>query len=1145
MKIGNLELNSQPLNSAGSVVEIEGENYYKISNVDSMKPFFMSVVSDSNHWMFIGSNGGLTAGRKDSDRAIFPYYTDDKIMESVEVSGPKTLMQIKEGGDLLLWEPFSDRYQGVYKIQRNLYKNQFGNQIIFEEINESLGLKFSYQWKNSKKYGFGRFARLENLRSDTREIKVLDGLQNILATNIKAEVQNSKSNLVDAYKRQELDANGNTAIYTLNAVIVDRAEPAESLRATMVYHLGADGAQVHISSEVVSQFRKGLQSPVQREVRGQKAAYLMEFDLSLEGNSTNQWIQIIDESLSSSDLLLINESLKDSVKLEEDLNADIVLGTERLKELSGNADGLQCSEDHLENTRHFANVMFNIMRGGIFDHNYDLERSDLIKYYKKSNKDLFAAISSELEAFDELINLEDLKKWAMAHENLDVLRLATEYLPLKFSRRHGDPSRPWNKFSINTVDEVTGEKILDYQGNWRDIYQNWEALAVSYPNFVQSMIFKFLNTSTFDGYNPYRVTKDGFDWEIVEPDDPWAFIGYWGDHQIIYLLKFLELSEHYFPGQLVEVFNQKSFVYANVPYKIKSYEDILKNPKDTIVFDNESDKSIREMRKSQGADGALLKTSSGAIQKANFIEKILATLLAKASNYIPEGGIWLNTQRPEWNDANNALVGNGVSMVTLYYLRRFVVFFENLLENSSGQVEVSEEIFEFFQSIKESFASFEENIEARFTDMSRKDMMNALGQAGSAYRNSIYSKGFSGRVKSISLSDFKDFCSSFKKHIEYSIDSNKRVDGLYHSYNLVSYTDKEAKIDYLTSMLEGQVAVLTSQYLKSRETVSLLDSLRMSDLYREDQSSYMLYPDREIMSFGAKNFISKDLVESSVALSKLVEHNETSVIELDCNGGVHFKSTFQNANQLKDALDLLGSDYQETLEEDQGAIFTVFEKLFNHKAFTGRSGTFFGYEGLGSIYWHMVSKLVLAVEEAALLAHDSQVDIELQEKLKQHYYEAKFGIGLKKTPEVYGAIPTDPYSHTPAHKGAQQPGMTGQVKEDVISRFLELGVQVKQGKICFDSFLLNRDEFLKSSQEFYVNSVSGLSMKLILKEGELGFTYCQVPVIFTLSEEKTIEVEFEDVSRDTLHFDGLELSSKLSKSIFDRSGEVKVLRIGL
>ena len=55
------------------------------------------------------------------------------------------------------------------------------------------------------------------------------------------------------------------------------------------------------------------------------------------------------------------------------------------------------------------------------------------------------------------------------------------------------------------------------------------------------MIHKFLNSTTFDGYNPYRVTKYGFDWETIEPDNPWSYIGYWGDHQIIYLLKFLEI----------------------------------------------------------------------------------------------------------------------------------------------------------------------------------------------------------------------------------------------------------------------------------------------------------------------------------------------------------------------------------------------------------------------------------------------------------------------------------------------------------------------------------------------------------------------------------------------------------------------------
>ncbi len=122
----------------------------------------------------------------------------------------------------------------------------------------------------------------------------------------------------------------------------------------------------------------------------------------------------------------------------------------------------------------------------------------------------------------------------------------------------------------------------------------------------------------------------------------------------------------------------------------------------------------------------------------------------------------------------------------------------------------------------------------------------------------------------------------------------------------------------------------------------------------------------------------------------------------------------------------------------------TFEAIFDHKSFTGRSGTFFGYEGLGSIYWHMVSKLLLAVQENCLLAVNNNESEVLIGKLLDHYYEINAGIGVHKSPELYGAFPTDPYSHTPATKGAQQPGMTGQVKEDLLSRFGELGVFVKR-----------------------------------------------------------------------------------------------------
>ena len=189
--------------------------------------------------------------------------------------------------------------------------------------------------------------------------------------------------------------------------------------------------------------------------------------------------------------------------------------------------------------------------------------------------------------------------------NPHLLRLSYEYLPLIFSRRHGDPSRPWNKFTID-VKNGDGSDNLYYAGNWRDIFQNWEALAYSYPGFTESMIAKFVNASTPDGYNPYRITRDGIDWEVVEPDDPWAYIGYWGDHQIIYLQKLMEVSNRHHPGRLVELLSQPIFAFANVPYRIKSYPEQLKDPFDTVVFDNDLEEKITERVEQNGADGKLV-----------------------------------------------------------------------------------------------------------------------------------------------------------------------------------------------------------------------------------------------------------------------------------------------------------------------------------------------------------------------------------------------------------------------------------------------------------------------------------------------------------------------------------------------------------
>lgn len=1144
--IGNNSRETSEENEVNGIfIDTDNERYYMISNVNEMPPFFMSIVSDSNHWMFVSSNGGITAGRVNADFALFPYYTDDKITESAEITGSKSVFLIHRNEKAFLWEPFSHRYSGVYKITRNLYKNIYGNKLIFEEINHDLEISFRYQWNTSNRFGFVKKSTVRNLAQTDATVSVLDGLQNIMPYGVGADLQNSTSCLADAYKRSELIKEAGIGIFALSAIIVDKAEPSEALKANIVWSIGLENPVYLLSTQQLDVFRNGNALHDEIDIKAEKGAYFVHSEVNLKSDGHKTWITVANVNQNQSAITKIAQQIRTDKNLYQTIFDDIDSGTQNLIKLVASSDGLQLSEDKLRNVRHFSNTLFNIMRGGIFDNNYQIEKWDFKKYLYNANREVFKANEQILNALPAEFNLVKLHETANESTDKDFARLCMEYMPLKFSRRHGDPSRPWNRFSINTINEVDGSKILDYEGNWRDIFQNWEALAHSFPEFTENMIHKFLNASTFDGYNPYRITKDGFDWETIEPDNPWSYIGYWGDHQIIYLLKLLELFENHSPHKFENLLNKQLFVYANVPYKIKNYNEILLHPKDTILFDSKLDHAVQNKKAELGADGTLVYAQNRQIHHVSFMEKILATVLAKLSNFIPEAGIWMNTQRPEWNDANNALVGNGVSMVTLYYLRRFLKFFEKVLDASpSIEMPVSEELIIFFDKAVAAFDNFEYLLNGKINDAERKMMLDRLGLAASEYRHGIYENSFTGNYKTISSEKIKHFISISNQYLEHSIKANKRTDDLYHAYNLMTVNNNEIAVSHLSEMLEGQVGVLSSGFLTSEEVNNLLKSLKKSTLYREDQNSYILYPNKELARFTEKNNIPASSVEKSELLKKLVKSGNVQIIEQDIEGKYHFNGNLRNAGDLSKALDKIRfTEYASLVEKDKTLVLQIFEEVFNHKAFTGRSGTFFGYEGLGSIYWHMVSKLQLAVMECSLNAIDSNQNAEIVQNLKNHYHDINEGIGVHKKPSVYGAFPTDPYSHTPQGKGVKQPGMTGQVKEDILSRYGELGISVKDEQLCFNPQLIKKAEFMPMMQTFDYVDIHGVSKQIPVEANSLCFTYCQVPVVYHLSDKVSTEIIFADAKNRKV--DGSVLDKDISRNIFERKGEIQYVKVNV
>ncbi len=954
----------------GQFISINGERFYEIANYDAMQPFFISLASDTDLWMYLSSTGGLTCGRRSPGEALFPYYTDDKITEGYEFTGPRTIIND--------WIPFSDKQQPVYDISRKIAKSLVGNQIVFCEENHTLGLRFSYLWAPAGKHGWVRRATLENLTNQPVDIDLTDSLRNILPAGVDRKTQNEFSTLVDGYKRTEIV--GNLGLFRMEAILVDRAEPSESLTCNTVYCLGLPNADYS-----------------KTESKGVRGAFIAH---SLIHSFTHSltWYNVLDVS---QDAVAVHALLHFAQQPDaiEQIEAAMTQSTETLRRIVAQNDGVQQTGDEANDARHFANVLFNTMRGGYY-----------LNYPPKTD---------------------------------------TEDLPLTFGRRHGDPSRPWNLFSIRVQDE-NGKPVVAYQGNWRDIFQNWEALSYSYPLYINHIIAKFLNATTADGYNPYRISNEGIDYEVIEPENPWSNIGYWGDHQIIYLLKLLEISYKHNPEKLRSLLQARQYAFANVPYRLKTYAEIVADPKNSIRFDDEEHKRIQAGHPTPQP-------------LTTMADKLLITLLTKLSNFIPNAGIWMNTLRPEWNDANNALVGYGASMVTLCYMRRYVAFLQMLVQTD---VQIATETLDFLRAIRHAYLNG--NIK-QFTDI--------VGTAGENYRAKVYG-GLSGERQTLELEELQEFCTATLHKIDESIRANKREDGLYEAYNLIRFTDHTIEISHLYPMLEGQVAVLSSGLLNGEESADLLDAMRASELYREDQRSYMLYPNRRRAAFLEMNNLPEEAKQLPV-----VQKYIGSILKQDCDGGIHFDAKYRNANELPDELK------------------DLYESIFHHHAFTGRSGTFYKYEGLGCIYWHMVSKLLLAVGET--------IERDGNERLREQYFAIREGIGAHKSPAEYGAFPFDAYSHTPTMAGAQQPGMTGQVKEDIISRWFELGVSVRDGQITFHPTMLRDADFVN---------------------GELRFHYCGTEIIYRKSPI-------------TKNQSPMTLSREDSAHLFARDGVIKQLII--
>lgn len=1122
--------------------EIDGIACYRVPDIDRMPPFLVTVVSPSEHWLYVSSNGGLSAGRVNSGHCLFPYRTDDLLHQVHAFSGPWTGIRV---GDLV-WEPFTART--TPGVTRDLARSVSGDRIVFEERNPTMGLTVRAWWSFSDASGFVRTVTLERDSTGPQrlDVEILDGLRDLVAGGAELGVMQSMSCLVNAYTRTELVDGSSLATVAMESALVDRAEPAESLRATTVWSTGLPGSTISLDADAIDAFTRGDAVEPTSMLRGRAAAYLLNARVTLGPNETSTWSVVADVHRSQAEVAGLRHRLAGAEDLAASLEREIAESTLAIDAILVDTDGIQRTGDPILDAHHRTNTLFNDMRGGVFTDGVNLPWGDWADFCRDRNADVALRHRGWLEGRDaaSIIDRRTLVEEAAAFDDPSLERIAWEYLPVWFGRRHGDPSRPWNAFNIR-VKHADGSRRLTYEGNWRDIFQNWEALTFSNPGWIDHVIAKFVNASTPDGFNPYRITREGIDWEAPEPDNPWSNIGYWGDHQIGYLTRLLELSTRLDPDHLATWLDRPIFSHADVPYRLADHANLVEDPRNTITFDHEANDAAIARADRLGADGRLVHDDAGVVH-VTLAEKLLIPVLSKLSSFIPDGGVWMNTQRPEWNDANNALAGYGLSMVTACYLRRHLALLADLFRGHEGSLAVTDRVLDWLREVTGILGENASLLDdPSIGDLDRRRVLDALGLAFERYRHRLQGPAVTDATTGEEL---VAACEIALRWLDHAIAANRRPDGLYHGYNLVSFDDdRTATVHHLPEMLEGQVAVLSAGVLDPEESATLLETLFTSPLHRADHDTFLLYPVREIPSLIDKGVIDAASIAANPLLAGLMASGDRRLVERDGDGTVRFATDLRNRRDLEKVLETLARDepHAGSVASHGAAAIVLYERIFDHHRFTGRSGGMYGYEGIGCTYWHMVAKLLVAAGECVERAEDANASDAVRARLHDVYHRVRDGLGFRRPAAAFGALPIDAYSHTPGDRGAQQPGMTGQVKEELITRRMELGIRLEDGGIRFTPTLLLDDEWLEADEAWTIPAGDHAAARTVdLPPESLGFQLCGIPVIYRRAAGPG-RITLVERTGGTTVIDGDVIAAQAARPILDRNSIIDRIEIDL
>ena len=208
-------------------------------------------------------------------------------------------------------------------MRRVLYKDVAGTALVFEETRADLGLRMRVTWQTGSRFGIVRTSELTNVGDRPCEVELLDGFVNVLPAGVDVDTQNRLSNLLDAYKRSESDPRTGLGMFWLSSRLTDLAEPSESLYANVAWHVGLGDVDHLVSTQQLPAFRRGGPVVAERDVRGQRGAYLVHDRISLAPGEQRTWSVVGDVDQDAAKVVELRDLLTRPDELASLLEDDV------------------------------------------------------------------------------------------------------------------------------------------------------------------------------------------------------------------------------------------------------------------------------------------------------------------------------------------------------------------------------------------------------------------------------------------------------------------------------------------------------------------------------------------------------------------------------------------------------------------------------------------------------------------------------------------------------------------------------------------------------------------------------------------------------------------------------------------------------